>query len=137
MKLILLSLIWPTLSFGLPKHHSMFGFSKALENGVQLLPNQPTWQAPDEGDARSPCPMLNSLANHGVLPHSGRQISKDTLVSVLTEFMLLDQGVSSFLADQALQLGYEIDGTHYFDLDGLQKYVRLSKNLFISKTRRD
>ncbi|KAK2609840.1 hypothetical protein N8I77_003317 [Diaporthe amygdali] len=37
------------------------------------------WQAPKEGDLRSPCPGINSLANHGILPRDGRNIDLDTL----------------------------------------------------------
>lgn len=29
------------------------------------------WKAPSETDQRGPCPGLNSLANHGYLPHNG------------------------------------------------------------------
>lgn len=37
-----------------------------------------TWPAyvpPKDGDSRSACPMLNALANHGILPHDGKNIS--------------------------------------------------------------
>ncbi|RIB25458.1 Chloroperoxidase [Gigaspora rosea] len=34
------------------------------------------WQAPGPNDKRSPCPFLNTLANHGYLPRSGENISK-------------------------------------------------------------
>ncbi|EMF08858.1 Cloroperoxidase [Sphaerulina musiva SO2202] len=40
-----------------------------------------TWQAPGPGDVRSPCPALNSLANHGFLPHSGKGITLPVAVS--------------------------------------------------------
>ncbi|EFY96347.1 peroxidase [Metarhizium robertsii] len=33
------------------------------------------WKAAGPGDSRSPCPMLNTLANHGYLPHNGRNLS--------------------------------------------------------------
>ncbi|KAG8747669.1 hypothetical protein FRC10_000212 [Ceratobasidium sp. 414] len=33
------------------------------------------YQAPSPADSRSPCPALNSAANHGYLPHSGKNIS--------------------------------------------------------------
>ncbi|KAK5108139.1 hypothetical protein LTR62_008735 [Meristemomyces frigidus] len=35
----------------------------------------PPYVAPEEGDSRSACPMLNAMANHGILPHSGKNIS--------------------------------------------------------------
>ncbi|KAI5365955.1 Putative chloroperoxidase [Septoria linicola] len=35
----------------------------------------PPYVAPQEGDSRSACPMLNAMANHGILPHDGKNIS--------------------------------------------------------------
>lgn len=35
----------------------------------------PEYVAPKEGDSRSACPMLNAMANHGILPHDGRNIT--------------------------------------------------------------
>lgn len=35
----------------------------------------PPYVAPGEGDSRSACPMLNALANHGILPHDGKNIA--------------------------------------------------------------
>ncbi|KAJ7049206.1 Chloroperoxidase [Mycena amicta] len=35
----------------------------------------PEYVAPKEGDSRSCCPALNAMANHGILPHDGRNIS--------------------------------------------------------------
>lgn len=35
----------------------------------------PPYHPPTEGDSRSACPLLNALANHGVLPRDGRNIS--------------------------------------------------------------
>ncbi|OSS54963.1 hypothetical protein B5807_00095 [Epicoccum nigrum] len=33
------------------------------------------WIAAVAGDSRGPCPMMNTLANHGYLPHNGRNIT--------------------------------------------------------------
>ena len=35
----------------------------------------PEYVAPKEGDSRSACPMLNAMANHGILPHDGKEIT--------------------------------------------------------------
>jgi len=35
----------------------------------------PEYIPPGPGDSRSSCPMLNAMANHGILPHDGRNIS--------------------------------------------------------------
>ncbi|KAK1216757.1 hypothetical protein PQX77_020607 [Marasmius sp. AFHP31] len=37
--------------------------------------SQHQFQAPTETDARGPCPGLNTLANHGFLPHDGKNIT--------------------------------------------------------------
>src|ERR1700761_4745243 len=34
----------------------------------------PEYVPPREGDSRSACPMLNAMANHGILPHDGKNI---------------------------------------------------------------
>ncbi|RDW82870.1 hypothetical protein BP6252_03982 [Coleophoma cylindrospora] len=35
----------------------------------------PKYVPPKDGDSRSACPMLNAMANHGILPHDGKNIS--------------------------------------------------------------
>ncbi|OBZ70178.1 Aromatic peroxygenase [Grifola frondosa] len=40
---------------------------------------------PLPGDSRSPCPALNTLANHGFLPHDGRNMSVAQLVKAVEE----------------------------------------------------
>ncbi|KAF8173711.1 Chloroperoxidase [Pholiota molesta] len=37
----------------------------------------PEYIAPKEGDSRCSCPALNALANHGILPHDGKNIKFD------------------------------------------------------------
>jgi hypothetical protein len=88
---------------------------------LQTFDPKNSWEPSKPDDARAPCPMLNTLANHNILPHSGRKISKQKLMDALSGYLLLDAGVSSFLADQALKASYEVDGVKYFDLDALQK----------------
>ncbi|PPJ50519.1 hypothetical protein CBER1_07745 [Cercospora berteroae] len=44
-----------------------------------LHANHFTWQPPGPCDVRSPCPTLNTLANHGFTPHDGRNITLDVL----------------------------------------------------------
>ena len=34
----------------------------------------PAFERPGPGDSRSACPMLNAMANHGILPHDGKNI---------------------------------------------------------------
>jgi len=43
------------------------------------------FQPPRKGDARSPCPALNTLANHGILPRSGRGFTWKQLGQAIQE----------------------------------------------------
>ncbi|KAI9098640.1 Chloroperoxidase [Phlyctochytrium arcticum] len=42
-----------------------------------------TWKAPSGDEVRSPCPVLNALANHDVLPRNGKDIPAPTYVEAL------------------------------------------------------
>ncbi|KAH9883685.1 Cloroperoxidase [Xylariomycetidae sp. FL2044] len=59
------------------------------------------WKAPGDGDQRGPCPMLNSLANHGYLPRNGRDISRDMAIKVLDQVLNWDSSVVTDLYDFA------------------------------------
>ncbi|KAK1765253.1 Peroxidase, family 2-domain-containing protein [Phialemonium atrogriseum] len=60
------------------------------------------WQPPTILDRRSPCPMINSLANHGFLPRNGLNISTDDLVNAFHEALNLSPGVSLPVAKLAV-----------------------------------
>ncbi|KAM7220109.1 Chloroperoxidase [Rhypophila decipiens] len=47
--------------------------------------NDHEFRKPGPNDYRSPCPMLNALANHGYLPRNGHNVSIDQLVNALDE----------------------------------------------------
>jgi len=60
------------LNFVLPKHkpNAVVPAGAAGHHG-----QWPPYVPPGEGDSRSACPMLNAMANHGILPHDGKNIS--------------------------------------------------------------
>ncbi|KAJ7092356.1 Chloroperoxidase [Mycena belliarum] len=62
--LTLVNLITPNLKPGNVIPHGSLG-----AGGIW-----PEYVPPKEGDSRCACPMLNTLANHGILPHDGRNI---------------------------------------------------------------
>lgn len=43
----------------------------------------PPYVPPGPGDVRSPCPALNSLANHGLIPHNGKGLTIPILIDGL------------------------------------------------------
>ncbi|KAK8033877.1 hypothetical protein PG991_003275 [Apiospora marii] len=66
-------------------------------------PNIPRdWIPSSPGDSRSPCPLLNALANHGYLPHDGRDIDRDTAVNALEDGVNMDRPLADFFFQQAL-----------------------------------
>jgi hypothetical protein len=71
------------------------------------------------GDARSPCPALNTLANHGILNRTGRSLSQDVIVNALASTYNVDKTMGKALASAAiLQLGKG----GLLDLDALSKH---------------
>jgi len=44
----------------------------------------PEYVAPKEGDSRCSCPALNALANHGIFPHDGKNISFKEMTDKVT-----------------------------------------------------
>lgn len=59
-----------------------------------------TWTAPSASDLRSPCPLLNSLANHDFLPHSGADISVPVLLDALDAALNIDSTARWFFQQQ-------------------------------------
>jgi hypothetical protein len=55
--------------------------------GVSSAQNFTTWSPPGPSDVRSPCPGLNSLANHGFLPHNGKGITIPILIQACQDGM--------------------------------------------------
>ena len=54
----------------------------------------PAWHPATDGDQRGPCPALNTLANHGVIAHTGQNISDAELASAFADVFRMDQGAS-------------------------------------------
>ncbi|KAL7928921.1 Chloroperoxidase [Trichoderma chlorosporum] len=61
------------------------------------------WEAPGPDDLRSPCPMLNTLANHGYLPHNGRNISAQQIADAALEAVNLDGTTAKQIANYFLR----------------------------------
>lgn len=55
-------------------------------------------------DRRSPCPMLNSLANHGYLPRNGCNVSVDQIVNGIDEALNISPNSTRPVAELAVTL---------------------------------
>ncbi|KAK7749979.1 hypothetical protein SLS62_008088 [Diatrype stigma] len=62
------------------------------------------WVAAGPSDSRGPCPMLNTLANHGYLPHSGRDITVQDIADAVVAGVNFDETFGQSLGAQAFQL---------------------------------
>ncbi|KAH6641211.1 Chloroperoxidase [Chaetomium tenue] len=61
-----------------------------------------TWAPPGPYDVRAPCPMLNTLANHGFLPHDGQDITREQTEDALFDALHIDKMLGSSLFDFAM-----------------------------------
>ncbi|KLU85627.1 hypothetical protein MAPG_04649 [Magnaporthiopsis poae ATCC 64411] len=82
-------------------------FFVALLSAVSAAPATPAaapadtqhaFKAPGTNDLRSPCPMLNALANHGFLPRDGRNVSMEQLIAGFKEGTNLDPAATQLVA---------------------------------------
>ncbi|KAJ6500945.1 Chloroperoxidase [Mycena sanguinolenta] len=121
----------------------------------------PPFVPPGEGDSRSACPALNAMANHGILPHDGRNIKftemtktirttfnfAPTFCDFVPRFMagLLKRDYKTGtcdLADISLHNGIEHDASltrqdYQFDPDQGKPYLPYIDELLASATGKD
>ncbi|RYP04699.1 hypothetical protein DL765_010098 [Monosporascus sp. GIB2] len=80
-----------------------------------------TWRAPRAGDVRSPCPMLNVLANHGYLPRDGKNISRTICRDGMLKGLNIGNSFADLMFDPALLTNPHPD-QDTFDLDMLNRH---------------
>jgi hypothetical protein len=78
------------------------------------------WQTPSESDKRSPCPALNTLANHGYLNRNGQQITAKQMQDAMSRVYNLSPAVGWLLANAAVKGLSPKNGM--ISLDQLQKH---------------
>ncbi|KAF7586686.1 hypothetical protein BBP40_008492 [Aspergillus hancockii] len=89
----------------------------AFQAAPHLLP----WAPPGHNDVRSPCPVLNALANHDVLQHDGKDISQQDTIQALDLALNVDRGLSEILFAMALETNPTPNATT-FSLDDLDRH---------------
>lgn len=57
--------------------------------------------------------MLNALANHGLLPHDGKDISSDVLVNALGTALNVEQSLALYLFQQAITTNSDANATTF------------------------
>ncbi|KFA55206.1 hypothetical protein S40293_09701 [Stachybotrys chartarum IBT 40293] len=87
--------------------------AEIIPSNKTLKPHHFTWRAPSAEDERAPCPMLNTLANHGFLPHNGREITRDIFLKGVSDALHFDQESVDRLFGGALNAVPEFNSTSF------------------------
>uniref|UniRef100_UPI0030131EC9 rDcaUPO n=1 Tax=Daldinia caldariorum TaxID=326644 RepID=UPI0030131EC9 len=109
-------------------HHHHHHSSGLVPRGSHMAP----WKAPGPDDVRGPCPMLNTLANHGFLPHDGKNIDVNTTVNALSSALNLDDELSRDLHTFAVTTNPQPNAT-WFSLNHLSRHNVLEHDASLSR----
>ncbi|KAE9581201.1 putative sterigmatocystin biosynthesis peroxidase stcC [Colletotrichum fructicola] len=91
------------------------------------------WAPAGPDDFRGPCPMMNTLANHGFLPRDGRNLTQDTVVNALKDGINFNQTLGAIMFNQATVANPEPNAT-FFTLDHLNRHNVLEHDASLSRT---
>ncbi|CAG9955539.1 unnamed protein product [Clonostachys rosea f. rosea IK726] len=91
------------------------------------------WKAPGADDFRGPCPMMNTLANHGYIPRDGRNITRPNIIAGLATGLNFKEPLASLMFDMAIVANPEPNAT-YFTLDHLNQHNVLEHDASLSRT---
>ncbi|KKY18779.1 putative deoxyribonucleaserelated protein [Diplodia seriata] len=81
---------------------------------------------------RAPCPALNTLANHGFLPHDGRNITLDKVTSAFGDGLNIDATLAATLFAAAPATN-PLPNATWFDLDMLQPHDVIEHDASMSR----
>ncbi|KAI1379540.1 Chloroperoxidase [Hypoxylon crocopeplum] len=90
------------------------------------------WKAAGPGDLRAPCPMLNTLANHGFLPHDGKDITEEDTIKGLAA-LNIDEELSKLMHKFAVTTNPTPNATTY-SLHNLGRHNVLEHDASLSRS---
>ncbi|KAI1503717.1 Chloroperoxidase [Biscogniauxia marginata] len=90
------------------------------------------WEPPRLGDVRSPCPMLNTLANHGILPRDGKDITENDTINALGTGLNFEEELSRSLHQIAITTNPTPNAT-MFSLDHLSRHNIIEHDASLSR----
>jgi len=110
-------------------------FSAEIVSG---RPNRNAWRRAAEGEVRSPCPALNTLANHGHLPRNGKAITPDMFSTAIENVYNVDSLMGYLFGHLAIPsvannswTTQTLDLDHLNLHDGIEHDASLSRNDFV------
>ncbi|KAH9897503.1 Cloroperoxidase [Xylariomycetidae sp. FL2044] len=108
-------------------------FSAAVVISSASAQNYNDWQAPKADDVRGPCPMLNTLANHGFLPHSGKNIDYNRTAYALSTAINVGADLATDLFAAAIETNPAGPNVTTFDLNHLTRHNILEHDASLSR----
>ncbi|GAP88269.1 putative peroxidase family 2 [Rosellinia necatrix] len=91
------------------------------------------WIPAGPDDFRGPCPMMNTLANHGFIQRDGRNITRENAVKGLADGLNFNPTLSNIMFDQAIIANPEPNAT-FFTLDQLNVHNLLEHDASLSRS---
>ncbi|KAE8846637.1 hypothetical protein HRS9139_01204 [Pyrenophora teres f. teres] len=98
--------------------------------------NPHIWLPAVPGQARGPCPLLNTLANHGYIPRDGRNMTKDNVVSGLVNGINLEPVLAGILWQEGLVVNPDPNAVSFI-LDQLNAHNVLEHDASMSRADAD
>ncbi|KAJ0310386.1 hypothetical protein COL516b_002187 [Colletotrichum fioriniae] len=71
------------------------------------------WTPAGPNDFRGPCPMMNTLANHGFISHDGKNLTKDVVVKGLQDGLNFGTDLGTLMFNMALIANPEPNATFF------------------------
>lgn len=90
------------------------------------------WRPAGPNDVRAPCPMLNALANHGYLPHDGKDISKEHTITALGNALNIDKEFATALYQNGISANPDANATT-FSLSDLTRHNVVEHDASLSR----
>ncbi|KAF1920005.1 Chloroperoxidase [Ampelomyces quisqualis] len=95
--------------------------------------NPHEWMARGPNDFRGPCPMLNTLSNHGFLPRDGRNITKANAVTGLKDGLNFNGSLSELMWEQGI-IANPMPNATFFTLEQLNVHGVLEHDASLTRT---
>lgn len=90
------------------------------------------WAPPGPGDVRGPCPAMNSMANHHIIPHDGKNLTITLLAEALAGTFNLSPEMGTIVSAIGLNTAPDPSVGH-FQLDHLNKHNAFEHDASLSR----
>ncbi|ESZ93716.1 hypothetical protein SBOR_5901 [Sclerotinia borealis F-4128] len=124
-----LNIFSTTLAIGLVSAGAHYHQQDVVANGTEGV-----WIAPTDTDYRGPCPMMNTLANHGFLPRDGKNLTEYNVVKGLNDGLNFNKSLATIMFQQAIPASPAYPNATFFTLNDLNRHNVLEHDGSISRS---